>query len=216
MEIILIRHTTPEVEPGTCYGKTDLGLPSSFETEAENVLKLLPSQVHSIRTSPLFRCYSLAEFISKKMESSSFSPAWKVDDRIQELNFGEWEGRLWEDLPRSETDPWMEDYVNIRPPSGETYKELQARISLSWSDSLQEGRAWERLKKEEGDPSEYKEIWLSHGGPIRCTTALALGLPLENSFRLVLEYGSVSSLRIRFGESESYPQLCYWNKKTKE
>ncbi|TGK07276.1 histidine phosphatase family protein [Leptospira semungkisensis] len=214
MEIILVRHTTPEVEPGTCYGKTDLGLPSSFEKEAEDVLRLLPSQVHSIRTSPLFRCYSLAEFISKRMESSSFSPAWKVDERIQELNFGDWEGRLWEEIPRSETEPWMEDYVNRRPPSGETYQELQTRILGSWSDSLQEGRSWEKLKKEEGEASEYKEIWVSHGGPIRCAAASALGLPLENSFRLVLEYGSVSCVRVRFGEDGSYPQLSYWNRKT--
>ncbi|TGL62802.1 alpha-ribazole phosphatase family protein [Leptospira sarikeiensis] len=213
MEIFLVRHTTPEVEPGTCYGKTDLGLPSSFEKEAENVRKLLPTNVHSIRTSPLFRCYSLAEFLSKQMESDTFSPAWKVDQNIQELNFGDWEGRLWEDLPRTETDLWMEDYVHRKPPGGETYLELKNRIVKSWEETLQEARSWEKIKKEEGEASEYKTIWVSHGGPIRCLASLVLGFPLENSFRLVLEYGSVSCFKIRFGETESFPQFQYWNKK---
>ncbi|TGK08526.1 histidine phosphatase family protein [Leptospira selangorensis] len=213
MEIFLVRHTTPEVEPGTCYGKSDLGLPSSFEKEAENVLKLLPEKVHSIRTSPLFRCYSLAEYISKHLESKSITPAWKVDSNIQELDFGDWEGRLWEDLPRSETDPWMEDFVNRRPPGGETYSELKTRILRSWEEGLQEAKSWENLKKEEGETSEYKTIWVSHGGPIRCLSSMVLGFPLENSFRLVLEYGSVSCFKIRFGEIESYPQFVYWNKK---
>ncbi len=213
MEIFLVRHTTPEVEPGTCYGKTDLGLPSSFEKEARHLLEFLPSKVHSIRTSPLFRCYSLAEYISKRMESVGPAPAWKVDPRIEELNFGEWEAKLWEDIPRDETDPWMLDFVNKRPPGGETYSELKTRISESWEESLKEGKVWEKLKKEEGENSEYKEIWVSHGGPIRCLASISLGIPLENSFRLVLDYGAVSVLRVRFGEEESFPQLVSWNRK---
>lgn len=213
MEILLVRHTTPEVEPGTCYGKTDLGLPSTFEKEAHTLLKILPSKVQAIRTSPLFRCYALAEYISKRMEGLGNSPIWKVDSRIQELDFGEWEGKLWEEIPREESDPWMLDYVHRRPPGGETYSELKARISEAWLDALKAGKLWEQLRKEEGDISEYKELWVSHGGPIRCVAALALGLPLENSFRLVLDYGSLSVFRIRFGGEESYPQMSVWNRR---
>ncbi|MBQ1753914.1 MAG: hypothetical protein II002_03155 [Bacteroidales bacterium] len=34
MEVILLRHTTPDVPVGTCYGQTDVPLKASFEEEA--------------------------------------------------------------------------------------------------------------------------------------------------------------------------------------
>ncbi|WP_010571630.1 histidine phosphatase family protein [Leptospira broomii] len=213
MEILLIRHTTPEVEPGTCYGWTDLGLPITFEEEASRLLKILPPQANSIRTSPLFRCFSLAEFLSKRWEETGNSPAWKVDSRIRELNFGSWEGRLWEEIPRSETDHWMENYVHRSPPGGESYVELRDRVTHAWSDALTDGKTWEKLRKEEGDPSEYREVWISHGGVIRCIASQVLGFPLENAFRLVLDYGALSVVRVRFGEEDSYPQFISWNRK---
>ncbi|TGK21025.1 histidine phosphatase family protein [Leptospira fluminis] len=213
MEILLIRHTTPEVEPGTCYGWTDLGLPSTFEKEAGELAKILPGRVNSIRTSPLFRCYSLAEFLSKRWEAIGKPPAWKVDPRIRELNFGAWEGKLWEEIPRQETDHWMENYVHRSPPDGETYSDLRDRVSEAWEETLKEGHTWEKIRKEEGENEEYREAWVSHGGVIRCIASFVLGFPLENAFRASLEYGSLSMIRVRFGESASYPQFVFWNRR---
>ena len=34
MEVILIRHTSPDVPAGTCYGQADVPLKASFEKEA--------------------------------------------------------------------------------------------------------------------------------------------------------------------------------------
>ena len=33
-KIVWVRHTTPDVIPGTCYGQTDVPLKASFEEEA--------------------------------------------------------------------------------------------------------------------------------------------------------------------------------------
>jgi len=41
-EIYLIRHTTPKVEKGICYGQTDLNLADTFEQEKERILKIIP------------------------------------------------------------------------------------------------------------------------------------------------------------------------------
>lgn len=35
MEVILIRHTSVDVPPGTCYGQSDVPLRDTFEQEAE-------------------------------------------------------------------------------------------------------------------------------------------------------------------------------------
>ena len=42
MEIYLIRHTTPAVEAGTCYGQADLDVIETFEQEASIIKQYLP------------------------------------------------------------------------------------------------------------------------------------------------------------------------------
>ncbi|HNN82431.1 MAG TPA: histidine phosphatase family protein, partial [Leptospiraceae bacterium] len=37
---------------------------------------------------------------------------------------------------------------------------------------------------------------VTHGGVIRAILAHTLGLPLENSFRLKIEYGSISKIQV--------------------
>ena len=37
MQIYLVRHTTPDIVPGICYGRQDLGLAASFDAEAAAV-----------------------------------------------------------------------------------------------------------------------------------------------------------------------------------
>ena len=39
MEIYLIRHTTPKIEKGICYGQADLNVADSFEEEINVILK---------------------------------------------------------------------------------------------------------------------------------------------------------------------------------
>jgi alpha-ribazole phosphatase len=65
MALILLRHTTPRVSPGTCYGRTDLDVADSFEAEAETALAALP-RFDRIISSPLVRCHKLAGFISEQ------------------------------------------------------------------------------------------------------------------------------------------------------
>ena len=59
MEIYLIRHTTPLVEQGICYGQTDLDIAHNFQEEVEDIKVALqhfnPDKVY---TSPLMRCTS--------------------------------------------------------------------------------------------------------------------------------------------------------------
>ena len=43
MEIYLIRHTTPLIEKGICYGQTDLDITESFEEEVSMIHPHLPS-----------------------------------------------------------------------------------------------------------------------------------------------------------------------------
>ena len=150
MALILLRHTTPDVAPGICYGQTDLDVAESFETEAACVDAALPP-FERIVSSPLQRCLKLAEFISKR----SNIPVTH-DPRLMELDFGTWEGRAWSEIARSEIDAWAADFYHARPHGGESVAILRARV---------------RTALEELSDQDRPTLIVSHAGVIRAALA---------------------------------------------
>ncbi len=128
MALILLRHTTPDVLEGVCYGRTDLALAESFGAEAHEVLNTLP-EIASIVSSPLRRCQQLAEFIGHRRGLRV-----EVDERLTEMDFGHWEGRPWKELPRSELDAWADDFMDARPHGGESVRLLKTRVDKALLD----------------------------------------------------------------------------------
>ena len=60
-KIVWVRHTAPDVIPGTCYGQTDVPLKASFEEEASKcAAQLKKYSFQKAYTSPLSRCTRLA------------------------------------------------------------------------------------------------------------------------------------------------------------
>lgn len=122
MALTLVRHTRPAVDPGVCYGRTDLDVASSFPEEARSVLENLPVP-DALVSSPLLRCRTLAERLGTAFD---LRPAY--DDRLQELDFGTWEGRRWAEIARAELDAWANDVRYARPHGGESVHEMTARV----------------------------------------------------------------------------------------
>ncbi|SEM23732.1 alpha-ribazole phosphatase [Aquimarina amphilecti] len=169
MEIYLVRHTTPDIKKGICYGQSDLGVTSTFESEVIEIHHRIPSkEISKIYCSPLKRCKILAE---------SFNIQIKIDNRLQELNFGNWELKTWDDIPQEELNPWMEDFVNVKVPNGESYVMLQERI-VEFYESLDHS-------------SDEKIIIVAHAGPIRALLAYIRQIDLKDSFKIKVSYGDV-------------------------
>ncbi|MEM9705291.1 MAG: alpha-ribazole phosphatase [Pseudomonadota bacterium] len=121
MVLILVRHTTPAVDKGVCYGRTDLDVAETFNDEAAQVFDALPD-FSRIVTSPLQRCAKLAAYIG---ERKGVEP--QADPRLMEMDFGTWEGRLWSEIPKDELDGWAKDFLHARPHGGESVNMLQER-----------------------------------------------------------------------------------------
>lgn len=122
MALTLIRHTRPAVRPGICYGRTDLDLAPTFPEEAAAVLaKLEPAK--ALVSSPLGRCRALAERIG-----SAFQLVPSYDRRLQEMDFGRWEGQDWNDIPGMELDAWAADFLHARPHGGESVDAFVERV----------------------------------------------------------------------------------------
>jgi alpha-ribazole phosphatase len=125
MALILVRHTTPLVAAGTCYGRTDLPLAESFEAEAATVARALAAAraglpaTGPILSSPLSRCRRLAERLGPH----------DLHDGFVEMDFGAWEGQPWDAIPRAELDLWAEDFLGARPHGGESVAALRDRVA---------------------------------------------------------------------------------------
>lgn len=132
--LILIRHTTPDVAAGICYGRTDLDLADSFEAEAREALAQAP-RPDRIVSSPLLRCRRLAHAAAEKFELDV-----TIDERLIEMDFGRWEGQAWKDLPRDELDAWSEDFFHARPHGGECVCDMLTRATKAFDQYSGEGR----------------------------------------------------------------------------
>ncbi len=174
MRLILVRHTAVSGTEGLCYGRTEVALADSFPAEAAGVRAALPPGPWSVHASPSLRCRRLAD---------SFGLPVAIDARLHELDFGEWDGRAWNDLPRFAIDRWCDDYVSTRPPHGETFAELAIRAEAFVAELAAR------------DPSGTA-VAVTHAGLIRALLAPRRGLAITEAFSIAVPPGSVHSLEV--------------------
>lgn len=124
MRLYLVRHAPPVVSTGTCYGRSDLPvLPADTAAAAERLLPQLPRDA-ALFSSPLVRCADLAERLSRQFNAFPVI----FDTRLVEMDFGAWELRDWNDIPRTDIDAWCENRLAYRPGGGETVLEVAQRV----------------------------------------------------------------------------------------
>jgi alpha-ribazole phosphatase len=184
--IFLIRHTTPAVARGICYGQTDLDITESFAEEAEAIRGYLPSGpsgIVAVYSSPLQRCSRLARHLFPD-HSPTLLP------QLMEVHCGKWEMRSWDELPKEEVDPWMEDFVQVRIPGGESYLDLHQRVTQCWETIRATMIANAGGAGAAGAGGDVAIV--AHGGVIRSILSGITGTQLTDSFKVFsLHYGCV-------------------------
>jgi alpha-ribazole phosphatase len=174
MRLVLVRHTSVSGVQGMCYGRTDVALSQSFAADAAAVRAVLPPGPWPLVASPARRCRRLAE---------TFGPAMTIDKRLDEIDFGAWDGRAWDDLPRAPLDRWCADFVNLRPPGGESFAELIDRAE-KFVDEMADMHAGRTL------------VAVTHAGVIRALLAPRRGLSYTDAFSIAVPHGSVHLLDV--------------------
>ena len=175
MKIHLIRHTKVNVENGVCYGQKDVDLADTFEQEAEVVKsKLKDINFKKAYSSPLSRCKKLAEFITEEIT---------FDDRLLELNFGDWEGKEWEAINDPNLDKWFNDFINRKCSNGESFVMLKERVL----DFL------EYVKNQ----SEQEIVIFTHAGVIRTIYSHLNNISLQDAFaKASVDYGEINTFEL--------------------
>ncbi len=183
MDIYLIRHTEVAVGRAVSYGQSDVELATNYAEQRDRILTHLPTDRPAyLFSSPLNRCRLLANDLAISAEIDLKSV--QFDERIKELNFGDWEMTPWADIPRSTLDPWMNDFVNVGPPNGESFQDLSDRVESFWQEIISP------LVIQNAGPVYI----ITHGGVIRALLCLFLDLSLRNAYRIHLDYGSLTKL----------------------
>lgn len=176
MNVFLIRHTAVYNPKKLCYGQSEIALEENFTSEFNWLEDILHPHILNdalFYSSPLRRCTKLASYLSNEN--------YLVDDRILELNFGDWELKEWDDIIPKDLDEWMSDFVHYTIPNGESFMNLYNRVNVFWQEIL-------KLEK--------SNIFIvSHAGVIRSILASILEFPLEKAFDIAIDYQSITQIK---------------------
>lgn len=157
MRLWLVRHARPLVAPGLCYGASDVPADAAATAIAARELAAVLPQGLAVRSSPLKRCTALAEALGALRPDLVFG----TDPRLAEMNFGRWEGRRWEDIPKPEFASWMADFAGFPVSGGESVSTFMARVDAAFAEVL----AW---------PADT--VWITHAGVARAVLLLRSGI----------------------------------------
>lgn len=157
MHLWLARHAKPLVEEGTCYGALDAAAdPLATAQAAQRLAAVLPQRI-AVRHSSLQRCAQLAQALQDLRPDLMFT----TDARLCEMDFGTWEGRLWNAIARTEIDAWTADFAHHRPGGAESVQEFLARVAAAWHAH---------------SAATVAQLWITHAGVIRAAHLLARGV----------------------------------------
>lgn len=190
MRLHLIRHTTPDVPAGTCYGQADVALAATFAEEALDVKTRLDELLHGgspsrVFSSPLSRCTRLAEACGY--------PTPELDDRLKELNFGTWELQPFDSISDPQLQRWYDDYLYEAPTGGESFYAQTQRVA-SFLDELR-ATSQETTGKDEKSPAGEVLIF-THGGVLLGAGIWAGLFSLEEAFTHRQPYGAILTLAL--------------------
>ena len=146
--LVLMRHAQPLIAAGVCYGATDMAADTSATQRATQELAPLLAPDTQLWSSPLRRCMQL----SQALRTCRSDLTIREDPRLAEMDFGDWEGWRWADIPRAELDAWTAQFWQLRFGGRESVADLMARVGAAWH---------------EAGASSRPVAWVTHAGVIR-------------------------------------------------
>ncbi len=176
--IYLLRHGKVN-GAAALYGKTDIDVSSTIDDEILKTLINRQDKFELVLTSPLKRCLSLAQNFSRE----TGKPIVLIN-AMQEMDFGEYDGRAFDDIPYidpsckdkgdSEQKPWADlekfwqNPAEYSLPNAEQLSDFHQRVKHAWNTVL----------------TKYKDeniLLTTHGGVIRMILADVLDLNWKNA-----------------------------------
>ncbi|MEG1229136.1 MAG: histidine phosphatase family protein, partial [Flavobacterium sp.] len=109
--------------------------------------------------------------------------SYQEDERLMEMNFGDWELKNWNEIPPEQLNPWMEDFVNIKVQNGESFAVLHERVG-------------DFITVLTSKKIKSPIVITAHAGVIRSILCHQTSLPLKNAFQNKVDFGQVIKIEL--------------------
>ena len=182
--ICLLRHgeTAYNADGNKYCGRTDIPLTEKGISQAKRMNTLLQDfTFDQIFCSPLQRAKTTAEIASGTPEKV------QVDERLIEVDFGQWEGKRSDDFIAEDPNSW---YNWLSDPerfeagrTGENAKQVIARLDSFYNELLDKY-------------DDQTILVVGHNGVNRLFMAQQLGMPLKNYRKIVQENSALTLITL--------------------
>ena len=184
----LFRHAmVVGAEERRCRGQADVQLSDLGRVQTAAAAVRWPGPYDRVYSSDLSRCSTLGAALGGPLE---------LTPRLREQDMGAWDGDTWAELTQRDgpgTTAYWDDYVNARPPGGESYGEVYTRVNEFFKVEAPEGVV----------------AVVTHIGCIRALLCGWLGLGAGEALRWAPGYAShtevlladAGAVIVRFGET---------------
>ena len=185
MNIYLLRHgQTEENRKGSYYGNLDISLNAvgiAQGNKAKDFFKDI--KLDKVYVSDKKRTLEMGKLVLAQKEIEIH-----VDNRISETNFGDFEGKTYEEIQRlypEECLDWEKDWKECVPPNGESYMQLSKRVKSFM----------EHIKK-----LEYDNVLIcSHSGVIRAIYCYIMDENIDLFWKFGCKNGDISIIKYEYG-----------------
>jgi broad specificity phosphatase PhoE len=178
--IAFVRHGQTAVNrAGRLQGRVDAPLSELGTLQARELGQALAGEpVARVLSSPLARAQATAAAIAERHEC-----AVEVDDRLIELDYGDWDGKALGDVSAADWAAWRAD-PHFTPPAGESLVAVSERVAGFCHDVLSD---------------DAFVVAVSHVSPIKAAVCVALDVDERITWQMQLGLASVTRIGIRPG-----------------
>ena len=197
LNVYIVRHGQTDTNKtfGINGSGTNLPLNEKGKKQAENLRDSFDiNKIDCVYSSPLKRARETAEILNQGKHEII------VDDRLSEMNYGNWDGQDVQDIIEKypqvfdELGYFKENYSDYC--TGETYQHLADRLMDFWHDLI-------------NNHKDESVLLVFHGTASRSLVQNVLGIP---KITLVGEIQNAGVINISVDEASQKPFLRYYNR----
>lgn len=185
MNLYFVRHGETEHNKNQCYyGSIDVNITEKGTLQAKKGSKKLKNiDFGKVYVSELKRTGQTANILLKGKQYDLIK-----DKRINETNFGVFEGKSHEkikELYSQEWKLWCDDWKGFAPPEGESYLQVYDRVKSFMDDILK--------------LNEDNVLIVTHGGVIRSVYCYLLGGNLDFFWNFGSKNADITIIKYEYG-----------------